>query len=103
MVVMDGNSHFCARCSFKDSRSKDEWTVAKFKDKLESEGEVAGSFMKTSDSAFVEVPGCAGFGFGILDIQHGPCSFETVQNCVRAALVFGTVPILRRGYRNKEY
>lgn len=44
-----------------------------------------GIFSKTTDSSFVEVAGFAGLDFIILDMEHGPISYETLQNHVRAA------------------
>ncbi len=65
-----------------------------FKQKLDG-GYVIGPFMKTSDSAFVEIAGHAGFDFAILDTEHGPVSIESMQNNIRAALVSGILPIIR--------
>ncbi len=66
-----------------------------FKNRLESGETVFGPFMKTLDPAFVEIAGFAGFDFVILDMEHGPVSFENLHNLIRAAQVSGTVPIVR--------
>ena len=66
-----------------------------FKNKLQKGEPVFGPFMKTGDPAFVEVAGLAGFDFVILDMEHGPVSFENLQNLIRAAIIAGTVPIVR--------
>jgi len=66
-----------------------------FKKRL-ADGEVVfGPFMKTGDPAFVEIAGYAGFDFVILDMEHGPVSFENLQNLIRGAIIAGTVPIVR--------
>ncbi len=65
-----------------------------FKQKIK-EDFVIGCFSKTSDPAFIEVMGHAGFDFVILDLEHGPNSVQTVQNLIRAAEVSGLLPIVR--------
>jgi len=61
-----------------------------------SNGEIVfGPFMKTGDPAFVEIAGYAGFDFVILDMEHGPVSFENLQDLIRAAIISGTLPIVR--------
>ncbi len=66
-----------------------------FKNRLTSGEVVFGPFMKTGDAAFVEVAGYAGFDFVILDMEHGPASFDNLQNLIRGAIISGTVPIVR--------
>jgi len=66
-----------------------------FKNKLKAGEVVYGPFMKTLDPAFVEIAGYAGFDFVILDMEHGPVSFENLQNLVRGAVVSGIIPIVR--------
>jgi len=66
-----------------------------FKDKLNSGEVVYGPFMKTTDPAFVESAGYAGFDFAVLDLEHGPVSFQELQNLIRAAQVSGIFPIVR--------
>lgn len=66
-----------------------------FKKKLQSGETVFGPFMKTCDPAFVEIAGYAGFDFVILDMEHGPVSFENLQNLIRAAVIAGAVPVVR--------
>lgn len=56
---------------------------------------VYGPFMKTTDSMFVEIAGLAGFDFVILDMEHGPGTFESQQGNIRAAELSGVVPIIR--------
>jgi len=66
-----------------------------FKDKLTAGQVVFGPFMKTTDPAFVESAGYSGFDFVVLDLEHGPASFQQLQNLIRAAEVSGIVPIIR--------
>jgi 4-hydroxy-2-oxoheptanedioate aldolase len=66
-----------------------------FKKKIRDGKFVFGPFMKTLDPAFIEIAGYAGFDFVILDMEHGPASFENIQDLVRAAIITGTVPIVR--------
>lgn len=66
-----------------------------FKDKLNQGECVIGPFMKTGDPAFVETAGYAEMNFVILDTEHGPISFESMQNNIRAAMVSNTLPIIR--------
>ncbi len=54
-----------------------------------------GIFMKTKDPAFVEAAGWAGLDFVILDMEHGPVGFETLENLIRAAECSGITPIVR--------
>ncbi|MBC3759193.1 aldolase [Hyunsoonleella sp. SJ7] len=56
---------------------------------------VVGPFMKVSDPALVEVAAFAGFDFVIIDLEHGPSTFETIQGHVRAAQAKGVVPVVR--------
>lgn len=70
-------------------------TLMKFKKTLGGAGTVFGLFAKTCDPAFVECAGHGGFDFVILDMEHGPVSFEKLGDLVRAATVAGIVPIVR--------
>ena len=58
-------------------------------------GPVIGPFSLTTDPAFVEIMGWAGFDYVVLDLEHGPSSLETLQDLVRAAEVGGTFPLVR--------
>lgn len=66
----------------------------RFRAKLAS-GSVLGPFSKTSDPAFIEVMGYAGFDFVILDLEHGPNSVQTTQGLIRAAEVVGLPAVVR--------
>jgi 4-hydroxy-2-oxoheptanedioate aldolase len=65
------------------------------KGKLAKGEPVYGPFMKTTDAAFVESAGYAGFDFVILDMEHGPTGFSGLQNLIRGAEAAGIVPIVR--------
>lgn len=54
-----------------------------------------GLFLKSADPMFVEVAGLAGFDYVILDTEHGPTDIEHQQNNIRAAVLRGTLPIVR--------
>jgi 4-hydroxy-2-oxoheptanedioate aldolase len=58
-------------------------------------GPVYGVFSKSSDPAFVEILGHAGFDFVIIDLEHGPTTIESAQNLVRGAQIGGIFPIIR--------
>lgn len=63
----------------------------------------AGIFMKTSDAAFVECAGYAGMDFCILDMEHGPASYERMQNLIRACECASAIPIIRVAAATEEY
>lgn len=54
-----------------------------------------GIFSKTLDSNVVEATGFAGADFIILDMEHGPNNWSTIQNHARAAKVSGIKSIVR--------
>lgn len=58
-------------------------------------GVCTGIFSKTIDSGFVEAAGLAGLDFIILDTEHGPADWATLQNHVRAARLTNMAPIVR--------
>ncbi len=61
-------------------------------------GEVLnGIFCKTTAPEFIECVGHAGFDFCILDQEHSPVGYETLQNLIRAAEVSGVLPVVRTG------
>ena len=69
--------------------------IKRFREAVSNGQFVYGPFMKTADPMFVEAVGMAGFDFVILDMEHGPVSFEDQQNNIRAAALAGLVPIIR--------
>jgi 4-hydroxy-2-oxoheptanedioate aldolase len=61
-----------------------------------SRGEcVYGPFLKIPTSASVEAIGLSGFDFCIIDLEHGPFTFERAEDMVRAARVSGIGPVIR--------
>ena len=56
---------------------------------------VLGTFSKSTDPAFIEVMGHAGFDFVVLDLEHGPNNVLSLQNLIRAAETSGLMPIVR--------
>jgi len=67
----------------------------RFKNKLRNGLPVFGPFMKTTDPAFIEVAGHAGFDFVVLDMEHGPAGIHELQNLIRAAMLANVIPIVR--------
>lgn len=70
-------------------------SVEIFRKKLHSPKGVFGPFMITCDPALVETAGYAGYDFVLLDMEHGPGTFENLQNLIRAANVAGVMPLVR--------
>lgn len=66
-----------------------------FKQKLAKGDYVLGPFSKSSDPAFIEASGHAGFDFIILDLEHGPNNILSLQNLIRAAEISGILPLVR--------
>ena len=77
--------------------------LSAFRNNITSGNSVFGPFMKTSDPAFVEIAGLAGFDFVILDQEHGPVQSENLQNLVRTAVLAGTLPVVRVPGNREEY
>jgi len=73
-----------------------------FRGRLADGDVLVGVFCKTTAPEFIEVIGHAGFDFCILDMEHGPCGLETLQNLIRAAEVSGVLPIVRTRDRTAE-
>jgi len=65
------------------------------KEKLQKGQNTIGPFMKFTDPAAVEIAGLAGFDFVIIDMEHGPVSFERAQDLIRAAQLRNITPVIR--------
>ncbi|MBN1343578.1 MAG: aldolase [Phycisphaerae bacterium] len=65
------------------------------KDKMRAGDFCVGPFLKTGSSAIIEVTGHAGLDFVILDMEHGPLSYEALEHHVLAADHVGLAPIVR--------
>ena len=74
--------------------------VKQFREGLDTPAGVFGPFMITADPAFVEAAGYAGYDFVLLDMEHGPGTFENLQNLIRAANVAG---VSRRQAEGKHH
>lgn len=70
-------------------------SVQRFKAALDSDRGALGPFMITGDPGFVEAAGYAGYDFVLLDMEHGPGTFESLQNLIRAANAVGVCPVVR--------
>lgn len=68
--------------------------INNFRKKIDS-GPVFGIFSKSSDAAFIECCGYAGFDFIILDMEHSPNSSYIIQNLIKASQLAGVLPIVR--------
>lgn len=75
------------------------WLKAKL-----SQGKVAlGPFCKLTEATLYELVGLAGFDFAIIDMEHGPASYETALNLVRACELRGVSPIIRVPANEEHY
>lgn len=63
---------------------------------------VLGLLMRTLDPGFVETAGYAGFDFAILDQEHGPINWETLNGLIRAAEVSRLASIVRIPHANGD-
>jgi 4-hydroxy-2-oxoheptanedioate aldolase len=70
-------------------------SVKHFKSAMDSERGAFGPFMISTDPAFVEAAGYAGYDFVLLDMEHGTTTFEQLPNLIRAANVTGVCPVVR--------
>lgn len=50
---------------------------------------VVGIFAKTCDSGIIESFGKGGIDFCILDMEHGPVSYEHLPDLIRACVLYG--------------
>lgn len=67
----------------------------KVKQKLKNGEVVIGTFVKTTDPSVVEILGCTGMDFFVIDSEHVSYNPETITNLVRASDLTGIVPIVR--------
>lgn len=67
------------------------------KTRLKAGGRVFGSWSMLSSPSVVNVMGCTGLDFVIIDLEHGPTSFETVEHQLYAVESTGCTPIIRLG------
>lgn len=76
--------------------------IYSFKKQLYSDC-VIGIFSKTNDASFIESSGKGGIDFCILDMEHGPVSYEHLPNLIRACECTNTLPIVRVANNCEEY
>jgi len=65
------------------------------KDKMRAGDFCIGPFLKAGSAAMVEVTGYAGLDFVLLDMEHGPLSYEALEHQILAAERVGIAPIVR--------
>lgn len=65
------------------------------KQKLKNGEAVIGTFVKTTDPSVIEILGCTGMEFFVIDSEHVAYNPETVTDLVRASDLTGIVPIVR--------
>ena len=65
------------------------------KQKLKNGEAVIGTFVKTTDPSVIEILGCTGMEFFVIDSEHVAYNTETVTDLVRASDLTGIVPIVR--------
>lgn len=67
----------------------------RLKENLKAGKAQIGAFITAPCPEVVEVLGCAGFDFVVLDTEHTASGIETVVDMMRAAEVYGMTPIVR--------
>ena len=65
------------------------------KEKLKKGQVVFGTWMVIPSPTLVEIFGLAGMDFVVIDHEHGPFTYETSENMVRAAENSGCTPLIR--------
>ncbi len=73
------------------------------KQRLKRGDVVFGPWSVISSGAVMNIVSSAGFDFVIIDLEHGPTSFETAEEMVRAAQSEGASPIIRLGHISEEH
>jgi len=64
-------------------------------EKLQSGKSICGVISSIASPAVAEMLALAGFDFVLLDLEHGPMTFETLENCVRGVILGGSIPFAR--------
>lgn len=62
---------------------------------LSEDRPVLGTIVCTIDPAVIEVMGCAGFDYVVIDLEHGRIDIQTVEHLVRAAELWGMAAVVR--------
>ena len=76
-------------------RVKKTMTQKMFKNKLVTQSQVFGCWQVIPSPQVSEILALSGFDYLIIDLEHGPISFETAENMVRAADLHNCAPLLR--------
>lgn len=72
-------------------------TENRIKSKLKAGGRVFGTWSMLASPSVMNVIGQAGLDFVIIDMEHGPMSFETAERQIHATQNAGSTPIIRLG------
>jgi 4-hydroxy-2-oxoheptanedioate aldolase len=72
------------------------------KEKLKNGETVIGTWAVTPSSSVANIIAASNFDFIIIDMEHGPVSFETAEDMVRAAESESSTPLLRVPSNNPE-
>ncbi|HEG43581.1 MAG TPA: aldolase [Phycisphaerales bacterium] len=65
------------------------------KERLKNGETVFGTWNSIASSSLVNVIGCSGIDFLVIDAEHGPINMESAENLIRAAELSGTAAIIR--------
>lgn len=71
--------------------------------KLKENKAVLGPFCKMNDPAVYEIAGLAGFDYAIIDMEHGPISYEKAQDLIRACELHKLSPVVRVPKNEEHY
>jgi 4-hydroxy-2-oxoheptanedioate aldolase len=63
---------------------------------------VVGSFVFVPSAALTEIIGLIGFDFVVVDMEHGPVSYEAAEAMVRAAELSGSTPFVRVPHNSRH-
>ena len=69
----------------------------RLKEKLTARKHVFGTWSMLGSASLINTIGYSGLDFVIIDMEHGPMAYETVENQLYAAEVTGLSPIIRLG------
>ena len=77
--------------------------INKFKKKLDNNDVTFGPFIGIPSVSTAELMGWLGFDFVIIDCEHGPMDYETVENMIRASELSDITPIVRIGLNQQQH
>jgi len=70
-------------------------TGASLKSRIREGSRLVGCFVFTSSPSIVEILALAGFDFVVIDLEHAPKDWDSVENLIRAADVHGLPALVR--------